>query len=363
MGFITLHPPPPPPPRARPPPTLALEVEEEEDELPEDRPDFLSERAWERVRAHFRGDVSYDPAWLRAYAQPAGYMEAHERFYEDSKAARESLAEGGAGHYIPPPPRAASWQRAFNDWVVANQLVANNGYFSALIIFCIVFAGVLVGVQSYPAFTAVEEGGSGEGLPIAVLAVLDTTIQIIFTSECLFKIFAEGVRPLRYWCGPDLGWNNFDFWLVAVCWLPFFPPDMGGNLVGNVAFLRLLRLMRLLKLVGKVKQLQLIVMGLVNGLNAVTYILVLMLLVFYLFAVLGVGSFQENDPTHFGSLGVAMLTLFRCATLEDWSDVMYINFYGCDSEAFQVVGGGGGSHIVALSLHRAPSPICPRRPH
>ena len=24
-----------------------------------------------------------------------------------------------------------------------------------------------------------------------------------------------------------------------------------------------------------------------------------------------------------------MLTLFRCATLEDWTDVMYINMYGC----------------------------------
>jgi len=96
--------------------------------------------------------------------------------------------------------------------------------------------------------------------------------------------------------------------------------------------------MRLLKLVGKVKELQIIVMGLMNGLSSVTYILLLMLLVFYLFAVMGVGSFQKNDPFHFGSLGVAMVTLFRCATLEDWSDVMYINFYGCDSQAIQVNG-------------------------
>ena len=80
--------------------------------------------------------------------------------------------------------------------------------------------------------------------------------------------------------------------------------------------------MRLLKLVGKVKQLQVIVTGLAKGLSSVSYIMVLMLLIFYLFAVMGVGSFRANDPFHFGSLGVAMVTLFRCATLEDWTDVM-----------------------------------------
>jgi len=40
--------------------------------------------------------------------------------------------------------------------------------------------------------------------------------------------------------------------------------------------------------------------------------------------------FQLNDPWHFGSLHMTMLTLFRCATGEDWTDVMYINSYGCD---------------------------------
>jgi len=96
--------------------------------------------------------------------------------------------------------------------------------------------------------------------------------------------------------------------------------------------------MRLLKLVGKVKQLQLIVMGLINGLNSVTYILLLMLLIFYLFAVMGVNSFQKNDPMQFGSLGMAMITLFRCATLENWNRVMYINIMGCDSQYSSVKG-------------------------
>ena len=39
--------------------------------------------------------------------------------------------------------------------------------------------------------------------------------------------------------------------------------------------------------------------------------------------------FGKNDPFHFGDLGSAMLTLFRIATQEDWTDIMYTNVYGC----------------------------------
>jgi voltage-gated sodium channel len=70
----------------------------------------------------------------------------------------------------------------------------------------------------------------------------------------------------------------------------------------------------------------------------VTYILLLLVLIFYLFAVVGVVMFRNNDPFHFGSIGVAMITLFRVATLESWSNVMYINWYGCDSQSLGVVG-------------------------
>jgi len=29
-----------------------------------------------------------------------------------------------------------------------------------------------------------------------------------------------------------------------------------------------------------------------------------------------------------------MFTLFRCSTLEDWTDVMYINMFGCDKYGY-----------------------------
>lgn len=51
-------------------------------------------------------------------------------------------------------------------------------------------------------------------------------------------------------------------------------------------------------------------------------------MLFYLYAVLGVSMFGTNDPDHMASLHTTLLTLFRCATLEDWSDVMYTAMLG-----------------------------------
>ena len=54
------------------------------------------------------------------------------------------------------------------------------------------------------------------------------------------------------------------------------------------------------------------------------------MLFYYVFAIIGVIMFGETDPWQFNSLHIAIITLFRCSTLEDWTDVMYTNMYGCD---------------------------------
>ena len=77
------------------------------------------------------------------------------------------------------------------------------------------------------------------------------------------------------------------------------------------------------------EQLRIIIHGLVHGMQSVVYIFIVMIVIFYMFSVVAVQCFGENDPAHFGNIAISMLTLFRCATLEDWTDVMYINMYGC----------------------------------
>ena len=60
------------------------------------------------------------------------------------------------------------------------------------------------------------------------------------------------------------------------------------------------------------------------------YVSILLFLVFYIYAVAGTMLFGANDPVHFGGLWTSMLSLFRVVTLEDWTDVMYLQMFGSD---------------------------------
>ena len=64
------------------------------------------------------------------------------------------------------------------------------------------------------------------------------------------------------------------------------------------------------------------------------YIGVLLFILFYIYACLGTFLFRENDPIHFESLHISLLSLFRVATLEDWTDIMYTAVYVCQSYGY-----------------------------
>lgn len=174
----------------------------------------------------------------------------------------------------------------------------------------ILLAGVLVGIETYPSLALAWRGP---------LHVADELILAIFSLEVLIKMGAEGRRPWRYFLDP---WNVFDFLIVAACFLPF-----AGS---AVTVLRLLRLLRVLKLVKALPKLQVLVNALLKSVPSMGYVTLLLGMLFYIYAVAGVFLFRENDPLHFLNLETALLSLFRVVTLEDWTDVMYINMFGCD---------------------------------
>mgnify|MGYP002628353909 FL=1 len=174
----------------------------------------------------------------------------------------------------------------------------------------ILLAGALVGIETHEP-TAVKYHG--------LLQVLDWGVLLIFILEIIIKVIALAPRPQDFFKDP---WNVFDFVIVAVCLIP----ASGG--FGPV--LRLFRLLRVLRLLSAVPKLQLLVSALLKSLPSMLYVSVLLLLLFYVYAVAGVMFFADNDPVHFGHLGDALLSLFRIVTLEDWTDVMYLQIYGSD---------------------------------
>ena len=76
--------------------------------------------------------------------------------------------------------------------------------FQNFITLVIIFAGVLVGVETYP---AVHERFH------SILHVLDQLILWTFVGEIILKMVAQGKKPWRYFHD---GWNVFDFIVVGV---------------------------------------------------------------------------------------------------------------------------------------------------
>lgn len=202
-----------------------------------------------------------------------------------------------------------------NAFFSLNKRIADSFWFQATIILTIVGAGILVGIQTYGERVAEWH---------ELIVNLDNLILLIFTIEVFVKVLAEGKKPWRYFMD---AWNIFDFLIVAVCYVAIFMPSVDASFI---AVLRLARILRVFKLVTAVPKLQLLVGALLRSIPSMGYVGILLFMLFYIYACMAVFIFGGNDPLHFGDLQNAMLSLFRVVTLEDWTDVMYVNMHGCD---------------------------------
>ena len=196
--------------------------------------------------------------------------------------------------------------------------ICRSTHFQRTIIATILLAGIVVGAQTYKGFALEHK---------EILTLLDGIILTIFVLEALIKILAEGNRPIHYFKNP---WNVFDFTIVAACLLePVLP--VGGTFL---PVLRLARILRVLRLVTAIPKLQVLVSCLLKSLPSMFYVSILLFLLFYVYGTMAVFLYGENDPIHFRNLQTSMLSLFRVVTLEDWTDVMYVNMYGSNAYGY-----------------------------
>lgn len=192
--------------------------------------------------------------------------------------------------------------------------LVDSKVFQYFIIGVILLAGVVVGLETYPAIMADYSG---------LLHLLDNLILYIFVVEIILKMASHGNKPWKYFID---GWNVFDFIIVAVCFLPF-----GGT---YIAVLRLARILRVFRLVTSMPKLQILVGALLKSIPSMGYVAMLLFILFYIYAVVGTFMFGGNDPVHFGSLQASMMTLFKTLTFEGWIDFMNIQIYGSNAYGY-----------------------------
>lgn len=208
------------------------------------------------------------------------------------------------GHPKHVPEHLPAWARPFH------RLAASSWFVNA-ITGVIVVASALAGMQTYEAINK----NYGDLINSA-----DKVIIAIFVVELLIRLAAYGNKPWRFFLD---GWNLFDFVIVVAC---LWPTEGGGNQFATV--LRLARLLRAMRLFSAIPRLQVMIVALIKSIPAIFYVGLLLFLQFYIYAVIGTVVFGKNDPIHFGTLDISMLSLFRVVTLEDWTDVMYWQVYG-----------------------------------
>ena len=187
-------------------------------------------------------------------------------------------------------------------WVCARIVAAPA--FNGLIIAMILITALGLGLETSQAFHA----RFGHAIQWAFHAAL-----AIFVIEAAIKLTAVAPRFERYFKD---GWNLFDFVILVLA----FVPDAGE--LALVA--RLARLLRVLRVATVVPQLRVIVSTLIRSLPGLGHVMLLLSAVFYVYAITGVHLFRDHDPTHWRNLGIALLSLFRVMTLDNWTDIMYV---------------------------------------
>ena len=175
--------------------------------------------------------------------------------------------------------------------------------FERTIIGLILLNGLILGMETSPSL--VNQYGN-------LLHLGNQLILAVFIVEAALKMAALAPQVSRYF---QDGWNIFDFSVIVFSLVPA---------TGQFAMIaRLARLLRVVRLISTIPELRLIVSTLVRSIPSMLHVMTLMGVIFYIYAITGYQLFHDHDPTHWRSLGISVLTLFRVVTLEDWTDVMY----------------------------------------
>lgn len=179
--------------------------------------------------------------------------------------------------------------------------IDQSNTFQIFVIAVILISALTVGAHTYELHSSMEYA----------LNIMDSAITVFFLIELIIRYLAsDGIRAFF-----KKGWNVFDLVIVLGSLYPA---------AGSTMFVaRLLRIFRVLRLVSMVPELRVLVNALIKAIPQMGYIGLLMFVIFYIYAAVGSMLFGDINPTLWSDVSISMLTLFRVATFEDWTDVMY----------------------------------------
>lgn len=190
-----------------------------------------------------------------------------------------------------------------NNFIIKVKKVRDSTWFSNLTTSIIIFYASILGFETID--SVAEPFGN-------FFHVFDYAITVYFIVELTIKMLAED-KFINFFKN---GWNLFDFFIVMITLIPLENSSFA-------AIARLLRIFRVLRLFTARPELKSIIDMLMKAIPAIIDIVILLFIIFYIYAIIGSVIFADMPSGLWDNFLIAMLTLFRVFTFEDWTDVMY----------------------------------------
>ncbi|XP_025052695.1 sodium channel protein type 4 subunit alpha isoform X2 [Alligator sinensis] len=161
---------------------------------------------------------------------------------------------------------------------------------------------------------------------IEILQTVNLIFIIIFTGECVLKMFA-----LRYYYF-TIGWNIFDFVVVILSIVGLVLSDVISKYFVSPTLFRVIRLARIgrvLRLIRGAKGIRTLLFALMMSLPALFNIGLLLFLVMFIYSIFGMSNFAYvkkesgiDDIFNFETFGNSIICLFQITTSAGWDGLL-----------------------------------------
>uniref|UniRef100_A0A3Q3MZD3 Sodium channel protein n=1 Tax=Mastacembelus armatus TaxID=205130 RepID=A0A3Q3MZD3_9TELE len=160
----------------------------------------------------------------------------------------------------------------------------------------------------------------------SVLNKINLVFIVIFTTECLIKIFA--LRCYFF----TVAWNIFDFVVIILSIVGIVLADIIEKYFVSPTLFRVIRLARIgrvLRLIRAAKGIRTLLFALMMSMPALFNIGLLLFLVMFIYAIFGMANFAYvkkqdgiDDMFNFETFGNSMICLFQISTSAGWDNLL-----------------------------------------
>ncbi|XP_029970336.1 sodium channel protein type 4 subunit alpha B-like isoform X2 [Salarias fasciatus] len=159
-----------------------------------------------------------------------------------------------------------------------------------------------------------------------ILNMINLVFIVIFTTECLIKIFA--LRCYFF----TVAWNIFDFVVIILSIVGIVLADIIEKYFVSPTLFRVIRLARIgrvLRLIRAAKGIRTLLFALMMSMPALFNIGLLLFLVMFIYAIFGMANFAYvkkqdgiDDMFNFETFGNSMICLFQISTSAGWDNLL-----------------------------------------